>query len=104
MILQSVGGDMTSTLVLFALMFVVMFFFMIRPQMQKQKKEKKFQEELSKGDKVVTTSGIHGKIAEVSSDIVTIETAAGKIRFEKSAISNELTDKRYKAVAEVKKK
>ncbi len=95
MILQAEGGDMTSTLILFGLMFVVMFFFMIRPQMQKQKKEKKFQEALKKGDKIVTTSGIHGKIAEVSTDMVTIETAAGKIRFEKSAISNELTKQRY---------
>ncbi len=95
MILQAGGGDMTSTLILFALMFVVMFFFMIRPQMQKQKKEKKFQEELKKGDRVVTTSGIHGKVAEISADIVTIETAAGKIRFERTAISNELTKQRY---------
>lgn len=97
MILQA-GGDMTSTLILFALMFVVMFFFMIRPQMQRQKKEKKFQEELKKGDKIVTTSGIHGKVAEISEGIVTIETAAGKIRFERSAISNELTKQRYGTV------
>ncbi|MFV0530869.1 MAG: preprotein translocase subunit YajC [Flavobacteriales bacterium] len=94
MILQA-GGDMTSTLILFGLMFVVMFFFMIRPQMQKQKKEKKFQEELKKGDRVVTTSGIHGKVTEISEAIVTVETAAGKIRFERSAISNELTQQRY---------
>lgn len=78
-----------------------MFFFMIRPQMQRQKKEKKFQEQLKKGDKVVTTSGIHGKVAEISTDIITVETAAGKIRFEKSAISNELTKQRYGA--EIKK-
>ncbi len=94
MILQ-VGGDMTSTLIMFALMFVVMFFFMIRPQMQRQKKEKKFQEELKRGDKIVTTSGIHGKVFELSPDIVTIETGAGKIRFERSAVSNDLSMQRY---------
>lgn len=76
---------------------------MIRPQMQKQKKEKKFQEELKKGDRVVTTSGIHGKVAELSADIITIETAAGKIRFERTAISNELTKQRYGGESETKK-
>lgn len=95
MILQTGGGGFSSTFILFALMIVVMYFFMIRPQIRKQKKEKKFQEALKKGDRVVTTSGIHGRVLELTPDIVTLETSAGKIRFERNAISNELTDRRY---------
>ena len=68
---------------------------MIRPQIKKQKNEKKFQSELTKGKKVITTSGIHGKIAEVNENdnTVTIETGAGKIKMEKSAVSLDLTKK-----------
>ena len=77
------------------LMFLIMYFFMIRPQMQRQKKEKSFQDAMKVGERIVTTSGIHGKISEISDDIVTVETNAGKIRFEKSAVSQELTAARY---------
>jgi preprotein translocase subunit YajC len=68
---------------------------MIRPQMNRQKKEKAFQAEIKKGSKVVTSSGIHGKIAEVNAaeNTITIETGAGKIKFERSAISMELSKK-----------
>lgn len=101
-ILQAQGGGITS-LLFFGLMFVVMYFFMIRPQMQRQKKEKKFQSALSRGERVVTTSGIHGKILELGDDVVTVETGAGKIRFERSAISQELTASRYGKTEEKKK-
>ncbi|WP_397447168.1 preprotein translocase subunit YajC [Polaribacter sp. R77954] len=79
----------------FAAMILVLYFFMIRPQMSKQKKEKAFLAEIKKGTKVVTSSGIHGKISEInaSDNTVTIETGAGKIRFERSAISLELSKK-----------
>lgn len=89
------GGESMMTFVFFGLMFVVMYFFMIRPQMQRQKKEKTFQESLKVGDRVVTTSGIHGKVNEITDGIVTLETNAGKIRFEKSAISQDLSTIRY---------
>lgn len=89
------GSGGMSMLVMFGLMFGVMYFFMIRPQMQRQKKEKQFQEAMKVGERVVTTSGIHGKISEVTEDVVTIETNAGKIRFEKTAVSQELTKARY---------
>ncbi len=94
--LQAAGGsDMMMTVLMFGAMFLVMYFFMIRPQMQRQKKEKKFQEDLKVGQRVVTSSGIHGKISEVTDNVVTLETGAGKIRFEKSAISNDMTASRY---------
>lgn len=86
----------------FLAMIVVLYFFMIRPQMMRQKKEKKFQSEIKKGTKVVTSSGIHGKIVEVNNDgTILIETGAGKIRFERTAISMDLTNK--KASSSVKK-
>ena len=77
----------------FLLMFVVIYFFMIRPQIRRQKAEKKFGSAIKKGDRVVTKSGIHGKIVELKDDSCVIETMAGKIKFERSAISMELSKK-----------
>ena len=77
----------------FLLLFVVLYFFMIRPQLKRQKMERKFQTDIKKGSKVVMTSGIHGKIVETNETdgTVLIETQAGRIRFEKSAISMEMS-------------
>lgn len=70
------------------LIVVVFYFFMIRPQMKKAKDHKKFVAELKKGDKVITTAGIHGKIADLNETTFLIETeGGGKIRFDKSAVS-----------------
>ncbi|UZO80439.1 preprotein translocase subunit YajC [Aquimarina sp. ERC-38] len=79
----------------FILIFVVMYFFMIRPQMQKAKKERKFAEELKKGDRIVTKSGLHGKVFDFSekNNAVIIETGSGKLTFDKSAISLEMSQK-----------
>ena len=77
------------------LMFGVLYLFFIRPSLTKQKKEKKFAEALKKGDKVVTKSGMHGKIFGFAEklDAVIIETTAGKLTFDKSAISLEMSQK-----------
>jgi preprotein translocase subunit YajC len=72
------------------LIVVVFYFFMIRPQVKKQKDQKKYVTELKKGDKVVTTAGMHGRIAEIADATFLVETeGGGKIRFDKSAISLE---------------
>lgn len=86
------------------LMFVVVYFFMIRPQMKRAKNEKKFASELKKGDRVVTKSGMHGKIVDFSekNDAVIIETTAGKITFDRSSISMELSQKINAPAKEVK--
>lgn len=68
-------------------MFLIMYFFMIRPQMKRQKEAKKFRESMAKGDKVVTIGGIHGKITEIYETSVMLTVESGKIRVEKSAIS-----------------
>lgn len=93
-VLQSGSGTLASLLPFLA-MIAVLYFFMLRPQMKKQKKEKAFQSELKRGSKIVTTSGIHGKVLDIhtNDNTVTIETGAGKIKFERSAISMELSKK-----------
>ena len=74
-------------------MFVVIYFLMIRPQQKRQKLEKEFEKALKIGDKIITKSGIHGRIAELADDTVVIETMAGKLKLERTAISNELSQK-----------
>jgi preprotein translocase subunit YajC len=95
-IFLEVGSGLDLNMFMLPLALVVLYFFMIRPQMKRQKKEKTFQAEIGKGKNVITSSGIHGRIVEVngSDNTVTIETGAGKIKFERSAISMELS-KRY---------
>ena len=78
----------------FILMFVVVYFFMIRPQMKRQKQEKQFAAALTKGDRVITKSGMHGKVLDLNDDgTCIIETGAGKVKFERSAISMEMSAK-----------
>ena len=75
----------------FLLMFVVIYFFMIRPQQKRAKNEKEFESSLKVGDKIVTKSGLHGKIAELADTTVIIETMSGKLKMERSAISMEMS-------------
>ena len=66
---------------------------MIRPQMKKQKELKKFREGLQSGDKIVTIGGIHGKILEVADTTLLIGTESGKLRVDKTAVSNSVEDR-----------
>ncbi len=76
------------------LLFMVIYLFMIRPQMKKQKQEKNFSKELKKGDKIITKSGMYAKVMELNDDGTCIlETSAGKMKFESSAISMEMSNK-----------
>jgi len=77
------------------LMLVVFFFFIILPQQRRQKKEKNFMLDMKKGDRVITKSGIHGKIMELNDKDNTciVETMAGRLKIERSAISLELSSK-----------
>lgn len=85
---------MNATLIMqLVLMIAVFYFLLIRPQQQRAKKEKAFENGLKVGDRIITKSGIHGKIAELASDTIVVETMAGKIKMEKSAISSELSAK-----------
>ena len=84
------GG--ANQLIMIVLMIGVFYFFMIRPQMKKQKDLKKFREGLKAGDKIVTIGGIHGKILEISDATVLIQSEGTKLRLEKSAVSSTMED------------
>ena len=76
------------------LLFLEMYLFLIRPQMKKQKQEKNFNAEIKVGDKVITKSGLHGKVLNLNDDgTCIIESGAGKMKFERSALSMELSTK-----------
>ena len=69
------------------LVFVVFYFFMIRPQMKKQKEMNNYRSSLKKGDKIVTTGGIFGRIYEVKDNYVTIDVGGDvKLKVDKSAL------------------
>ena len=82
-----------QTLLPFLLMFAVIYFFMIRPQQKRAKQEKEFESNLKVGDRIITKSGLHGKIAEVSEVTIILETMSGKLKMERSAISMEMSAK-----------
>ena len=77
------------------LMLVVFFFFIILPQQRRQKKEKNFMTNLKKGDRIVTKRGIHAKVKEQNDkdNTCVIETMAGKLKIERSALSLEMSAK-----------
>lgn len=88
-LLQAISGLPIREIVTFGLIALVFYFFMIRPQVKKQNDQKKYVNELKKGDKVVTTAGIHGRILDLNDTTFLVEIENGKIRFDKSAISLE---------------
>ena len=86
------GGGMSMWIML-ALIFVVMWFFMIRPQRKQQKEMENFRNSLKNGDKVVTIGGIYGTIVEVKDAYVLLEVDKDvKIRVNKQAIQKDYTD------------
>ncbi|MFD2162624.1 preprotein translocase subunit YajC [Paradesertivirga mongoliensis] len=90
-LLQMSGSGIMGFLPMIGIV-IVFYFFMIRPQMNKAKEQKKFVEALKKGDKVVTTAGIHGRIVDINESTVVLEVeGSSKIRFDKSAISLDAT-------------
>jgi preprotein translocase subunit YajC len=86
------GGQGMQSILMLGLMVLVFYFFMIRPQMKKQKDLKKFREGLKVGDKIVSIGGIHGKILEVTDSTVLIQSEGTKLRLEKSAVSQAMED------------
>ncbi|CAI8359364.1 MAG: preprotein translocase subunit YajC [Bacteroidetes bacterium MED-G17] len=96
--LQSESGAMGSSfIVMMGLVMVVFYLFMVLPQNRRNKKQKNYRESLKKGDRIITTGGIHGKIVEVKGDafLLELETAT-KIKIEKTAINMELSMAKYK--------
>jgi len=85
--------NMLTGLLPLLLVFVVFYFFMIRPQMRKQKELNNYRNAISRGDKVITTGGIYGKVIDVTDSVITIEIANDvKIRVDKNAILRDPSD------------
>jgi preprotein translocase subunit YajC len=87
---QGTSGGSSSLLSFLPLVLIILVFylFFIRPQMKKSKEQKKFRENLKKGDKVVTIGGLHGRIAEIDETTITLEVGNQvRLTFEKSAIA-----------------
>lgn len=86
-------GSMLMSFLPFILIIAIMYFLMIRPQQKRQKELNNFRNALKKGDQIMTTGGIYGKISEIREEIVVVEVAEGvKVKFDKSAILS-ATDK-----------
>ncbi|UOR04785.1 preprotein translocase subunit YajC [Hymenobacter aerilatus] len=84
------GGGMTQFLLLGA-MFVVLYFFMIRPQQKRAKEAKVLRDSLTKGANVVTIGGLHGKIVDVAENSVVIEVDKGtRLTFDRTAIARQI--------------
>jgi preprotein translocase subunit YajC len=86
----------------YVLMIGVFYFLMIRPQQKRAKAEREFESQLKIGDKIITKSGIHGKISELAEKTIVIETMSGKLKMERSSISMEMSAK-MNEIAVVKK-
>ncbi|MGB9771888.1 MAG: preprotein translocase subunit YajC [Candidatus Kapaibacteriota bacterium] len=85
---QNSGGGMLVTLIMFASIFLIMYLLMIRPAQKRQKEHQKMIESLKKGDKIITTAGIHGTIVDMDGSTVTLQVSDNcKIQIEKTAIA-----------------
>ena len=88
MILLQIGGSGYESLIMFGMIFAVMYFFMIRPQIKKQKQEREYRSALKIGDSVITIGGIYGKVTDVKEDAVVVEVHGGtKLKIAKTAVS-----------------
>lgn len=95
LMMQPEGQDSNALMSFLPLLLIVVvfYFFMIRPQMKRQKEVRKFRESLSKGDKVVTTGGIYGRIVEVKDTTIILEVAKDiHIKVDKNGIIKDMTD------------
>lgn len=91
-LLQAQPNGMTMQLLFMGAIIAVFYFFMIRPQQKKAKDQKKFVDEINRGDYVVTIGGMHGRIADIEDDTFILEVErGGRIKFSKASISMDST-------------
>ncbi|PKL86977.1 MAG: preprotein translocase subunit YajC [Ignavibacteriae bacterium HGW-Ignavibacteriae-1] len=85
------GGGMMSMLLMFAVVIAIMYFMMIRPQQKRQKEHQNMLSNIRKGDRVVTTAGMHGTVTDSDDTTFTLQIADNvKVKFEKASIANKL--------------
>ena len=88
------GGGLISTLIMFGAIFLIFYFMIIRPQQKRAKEREKMLSNMQKGDKVVTSGGMHGIIAGLDEKTVLLQVGDNiKMKFEKSAIASIITSK-----------
>ena len=86
---QDATSSLTSTLVMFASIGLIFYFMILRPQRKRQKEREEQLTKMEKGDKVILSGGIHGKISALEDTTVLVEISENtKVRFEKSAVSS----------------
>lgn len=91
-LLQAQQGSGWTSMIFMGAIIVIFYFFMIRPQQKKAKDQKKFIEEIKKGDEVVTIGGLYGRVAEIENDTFILEVErGGRIKVSRSAVSMETT-------------
>ncbi len=95
-LLQAQTGSSWPSIVMMVAIVGIFYFFMIRPQQKKAKDQKRFTDDIKKGDNVVTIGGAHGRVAEIEDDTFILEVERGaRIKFNKSAISMDSTKAAY---------
>lgn len=83
------GGGLTSTLVMFGVIFLIFYFMIIRPQQKRQKERQKMIDAIKKGDKIVTSGGIHGTVIGVEDKIVLVQIADNvKVKVDRGSVGN----------------
>jgi len=88
------GGGLISTLIMFGAIFLIFYFMIIRPQQKRSKEREKMLSNLEKGDKVVTSGGLHGIIAGLEEKTALVQVSDNiKLKIERSAITTVLTKK-----------
>jgi len=88
------GGSMVSTLIMFGAIFAIFYFMIIRPQQKKAKEREKMLSEIKKGDKVLTSGGMHGVVSGLDDKTCLIDVGNNvKLKFDRSAISGITTKK-----------
>lgn len=83
------GGSSMGSLIFIVGFFAIFYFFMIRPQMKRAKEQRKFQEAIKVGDKIIAMGGIHGEVLEIEDRTVVIKIDQGRMRVEKAGITAE---------------
>jgi preprotein translocase subunit YajC len=82
------GGSMVSTFVMFGAIFLIFYFMIIRPQQKRAKEREKLLSSIEKGDKVITSGGVHGTVAGVEEKTILLQVTENvKLKVERSAIS-----------------
>lgn len=87
------GGGFLQTIILFGLIFVIFYFMIIRPQQKRQKERQKMLDSVEKGEKIVTSGGVHGTVVGVEEKTLLVQIADNvKVKIDRGAVANVLRE------------